>query len=114
VLNILSLLKDPTWSRAELNDGSWEFGMPVSEVDNFQKLVRGVSSNAKIDLEYNPLSVPDHDVTYFGFPAAHSLNGTWLEERVEYIYGTPKYFYMILICIQKLISAFMDIVPLSV
>ncbi|PCG89379.1 Hypothetical protein PENO1_104960 [Penicillium occitanis (nom. inval.)] len=209
---LFSLPRHPTWSHIELNDGSWEFALPLSHISKFRNLVRKACSNAKIDVEYNPLrvpehdaeyfesiprarymnqfwlqeraekicgypksfymalvrianlpcdtsggnntsrddnmfselvqvpppvqhqafqillqgprpygkvdchplSVPDHDVTYFGFPAAHSLNGTWLEERVEYIYGTPKYFYMILICIQKLISAFMDIVPLSV
>uniref|UniRef100_A0A093UXY8 Superkiller protein 3 n=1 Tax=Talaromyces marneffei PM1 TaxID=1077442 RepID=A0A093UXY8_TALMA len=105
VVNILSLPQRLTWSTIELNDGSWEFGLPLRHVGNFQKLVRKVSSNAKIDVEYNPLLVPIHDDRYFeSFPRARIMNGIWLEERVKRIYGAPKEFYMDLVCIQKWIA----------
>lgn len=77
--------------------------MPTSDIHYFQKRVRDVSK-AKIDLEYNPLSVPENDVEYFGFLRAHVMNGFWLERRVECIDGAPKFFYMFLICIQKMIA----------
>ncbi|KAF4973980.1 hypothetical protein F66182_17686, partial [Fusarium sp. NRRL 66182] len=67
----LSLPWEPTWSYVELNDGSWEIGLPLGDIGYFQNLVRTVS-NAKIDVEYNPLFVPDHDVEYFpSFAVAH-------------------------------------------
>ncbi|EEA18482.1 hypothetical protein TMatcc_001230 [Talaromyces marneffei ATCC 18224] len=104
VVNILSLRQHPLWSRIELNDGSWEFCLPLDYIDNFQKLVRKHSS-AKIDLQYNPLLVPKHDFTYFdGFPTAYSMNGVWLKARAENIYRIPRDFYTSLIDFQELIS----------
>jgi hypothetical protein len=104
VNTILSLRQHPLWSRIELNDGSWEFCIPLDYVDKFQKLARKYS-NAKIDLEYNPLLVHKHDFKYFnGFPAAHRMNGIWLEARAEHIDGIPRNFYKCLTYIQKLIS----------
>ncbi|EED20494.1 hypothetical protein TSTA_037140 [Talaromyces stipitatus ATCC 10500] len=100
VVNILSLPQHPTWSRVELNDGSWEYGMPISHINDFQKLVQNVSK-AKIDLEYNPLSLLEGDID---FHAAHGLNGIWLEARATRVYGIPRCFYMLLIYIQRMIA----------
>lgn len=98
-----SLPWEKTWSYIELNDGSWEIGIPLGHIDYFRYLIRTVS-NAKIDLKYNPLFVPDHDVQYFGsFTAAHSMHEHWLKRRAERIFGTPQIFYNILVFFQRLI-----------
>lgn len=103
VVKGFSLPWRPTWSEVELNHGSWEIGILLSHVSDFQNLVRKVS-NANIDLEYNPLFVPEHDVEYFiSFATAHYMHGFWLEARLGSIYGIPRYFYNVLACIQRLI-----------
>ncbi|PCG88871.1 Hypothetical protein PENO1_107790 [Penicillium occitanis (nom. inval.)] len=105
VMNILSLPQHPTWSKIELNDGSWEFGLPLCHVGGFQKLVQKVTSNAKIEVKYNPLLVPIHDDGYFeSFPRARIMNGIWLEERAKRIYGAPQGFYVGLVNMQKWIT----------
>lgn len=104
VIKIFSLPWEKTWSYVDLNDGSWEIGLPLRDIDDFHSLVRTVS-NAKIDLEYNPLFVPDYDVDYFkSFATAQGMHGYWLEGRVERIDGTPKLFYKALVCLQKWIA----------
>ena len=103
-LAILHDSKRIVQSKAELNDGSWEFGMPTSRTREFQNLVQR-TSDAYVDLEYNPLRVPEEDCGYFGFDAALYLSRTWLQGRASHIYGGPRQFYLHLICIQGIISS---------
>jgi hypothetical protein len=100
-VNILSPHQHPPWSGIKLNDGSWEFCIPLIYIKKFVWKY----PNANIDLEYNPLFVPQHDVKYFeSFSTAHRMNGVWLEERAKRIDGIPRGFYKCLTNIQKLIS----------
>lgn len=104
VMILLSLPQHPTWSHIELNDGSWEFALPLSHISKFQKLVRKACSNAKIDMEYNPLRVPVHDAEYFeSIPRSRFVNQFWLQRRAEQICGDPKSFYMALVRITNLL-----------
>lgn len=93
-----------TWSQVELNDGSWEICIPIIHIAYFQNCVREFT-NATIDLNYNPLLVPENDVAYFrSFDTAHKMHGFWLEARLARIHGFPKSIYTALNLYQKLIA----------
>ena len=88
VNSILSLC----WSKAELNDGSWEFCIPIGDIEKFRKSIRHIST-AEIDSKYNPLSICSDDLTYFSIRAAHYLNGKWLQGRAKLMHGLTGEFY---------------------